>query len=386
MVKHILRPRDRSQLAQWAALAAVLILFCSIDDDTIAAEPKPAWQQEWEKTLQAAKKEGQVTVYIAGYEAVLPDFETDYPGIRLVAVAVRGSDLAQRLAAERRAEKYVADVYSAGGGSLYRLLYHGKMLDPITPALILPEITDQSKWYQQKHHYSDPEGRYIFNYVGSATYGGVSYNTKLLDPKEFKSYWDLIDPKWKGKILARDIRVAGPGSGNARFFYHHPALGAPFIRKLFGEMDVTLFRDYRQGPDWLAVGKYALCFSCDVDVLKDQGLPVNTIGPNVFKEGGAMVQQFGSLTLVNKAPHPNAAKVFINWLLSRRGQIALQKRLANGENPADSLRIDIPKDDVPMLSRRLEGVNYLDASKPEWLSMEPILQVMNEALKAAGKN
>jgi hypothetical protein len=147
-----------------------------------------------------------------------------------------------------------------------------------------------------------------------------------------------------------------------------------------------LFRDYRQGPDWLAVGKYSICFSCDVDVLKDQGLPVDAIGPNVFKEGGAMVQQFGSLTLVNKAPHPNAAKVFINWLLSRRGQIALQKRLADGENPADSLRIDIPKDDVPLLVRRMEGVRYLDASNPEWLSMKPILKVMNEALQAAGKN
>jgi len=122
-----------------------------------------------------------------------------------------------------------------------------------------------------------------------------------------------------------------------------------------------------------------------VDILKDQGLPLATIGPMVFKEGGAMIQQFGSVTLVNKAPHPNAAKVFINCLLSRRGQITLQKRLANGESPADSLRIDIPKDDVPMLVRRVEGVKYLDASNPEWLDMKPILKVMNEALKSPEK-
>ncbi|HXV79206.1 MAG TPA: extracellular solute-binding protein [Candidatus Binatia bacterium] len=376
--------KSLSQIFQRTVLAVGFLLFWVIDG-TVAAQAKPNWEQEWEKTLEAAKKEGQVTVYIAGYEAVLPDFQKDYPDIKLVAVAARGSDLVQRLSAERRAEKYLADVYSAGGGSLYRILYLGKMLDPIKPALILPEITDPTKWYQQKHHYSDPEEQYIFNYVGSATYGGIGYNTELVDPKEFKSYWDLLDAKWKGKIIARDIRTPGPGSGNARFFFHHPELGAPFIRKLFGEMDITLFRDYRQGPDWLAVGKYAICFSCDVDVLKQQGLPVETIGPNVFKEGGAMVQQFGSLTMVNKAPHPNAAKVFINWLLSRRGQIALQKRLANGESPADSLRIDIPKDDVPLLVRRMEGVKYLDASKPEWLSMKPILKVMNEALKSAGK-
>ena len=98
------------------------------------------------------------------------------------------------------------------------------------------------------------------------------------------------------------------------------------------------------------------------------------------------MQQFGTLTLVNRAPHPNAAKVFINWLLSRRGQMALQKSQANAESPADSLRIDIPKDEVPILNRRIDGIKYLDTGKPEWIEMKPIIDVVNEALKAAGKN
>jgi ABC-type Fe3+ transport system substrate-binding protein len=115
-------------------------------------------------------------------------------------------------------------------------------------------------------------------------------------------------------------------------------------------------------------------------------LPVDTFGPRVFKEGGGLVQQFGTLTLVNRAPHPNAAKVFINWLLSRRGQMALQKSQANAESPADSLRIDIPKDEVPFEQRRLPDIKYLDTGKPEWMDMKPVLDVVNEALKAAGKN
>src|SRR5262249_10926953 len=158
------------------------------------------------------------------------------------------------------------------------------------------------------------------------------------------------------------------------------------IRKLYGEMDVTLFRDYRQGTDWLAVGKAALCFFCEIDVSKQQGLPLETFGPGVFKEGAGLVQQFGTLGLVNRAPHPNAAKVFVNCLLSRKGKIVLKKNMLNTENPADSLRIDIPKDNVPLLSRRVEGVKYLDTSRLEWQEMKPILDVMNEALKAAGKN
>jgi ABC-type Fe3+ transport system substrate-binding protein len=113
---------------------------------------------------------------------------------------------------------------------------------------------------------------------------------------------------------------------------------------------------------------------------------VDTFGPNIFKEGGGLVQQFGTVTLINRAPHPNAARVFINWLLSRRGQIALQKNLVNSESPPDSLRIDIPKDDVPLHARRVEGVNYIDTSKPEWQDMKPVLNIMNEALKTAGKS
>jgi len=359
-------------------LSSASVSFC--------AQAKPTWQQEWEKTLEAAKKEGQVTVYISGYEAVLAHFEREFPEIKVVAVTGRGNQLGQRLLTERRAEKYLADVVSSGANPNYQQFYAAKALDPIKSALLLPEVTDPTKWYLKKHQYSDPEGQYVFNYVGSATYGAVNYNTKLVDAKDFKSYWDLLQPKWKGKIEVRDIREAGPGAGNTRFFYYHSELGPGFIRKLFGEMDATLFRDFRQGPDWLATGKYAICFFCDVDVLKQQGLPVDTFGPRVFKEGGGLVQQFGTLALVNRGPHPNAAKIFINWLLSRRGQIALQHSQVNAESPADSLRIDIPKDEVPFQSRRLDGVKYLDTGRPEWIEMKPILEVVNEALKAAGKN
>ena len=366
-------------------LAAAVFMVLSLGG-LVHSNAQSDWKKEWNKTLEAAKKEGQVTVYISGYDAVLPHFEKEYPDIELTAVTGRGNQLGQRLLTERRAEKHIADVVSAGANPNYQQFYTAKALDPIKAALILPEVTDQTKWYQKKHQYSDPEGRYVFNYVGSATYGAVNYNTKRVDAKAFKSYWDLLNPKWKGKIIARDIRQAGPGSGNTRFFYYHPELGASFIKKLFGEMDLTLFRDFRQGPDWLATGKYSICFFCDVDVLKRQGLPVDTFGPGAFKEGGGLVQQFGTLGLVNRAPHPNAAKVFINWLLSRNGQIALQKSMINSESPPDSLRIDIPKDDVPYQSRRLDEIKYLDTGRPEWINMKPIIEVVNEALKSAGKN
>ncbi len=58
-----------------------------------AAEAKPAWQAEWEKVLAAAKKEGQVAVYISGYEEVLPEFQKEYPEIKVLPTTGRGSQI-----------------------------------------------------------------------------------------------------------------------------------------------------------------------------------------------------------------------------------------------------------------------------------------------------
>jgi len=288
--------------------------------------------------------------------------------------------------AERRAGKFIADVSSEGITSNYRALHLAKSFDPIKPALLLPEVTDESHWYQGKHRYIDPEGQFVFRYVGTQQQGNIAYNTKLVNPKEIRSVWDLVDARWKGKIIARDVRVPGPGSAPMRFFYLHPAIGPTFIKKLFGEMDVTLFRDFRQSIDWLASGKASLCFFCsDTDKAKLQGLPVDEFVN--FKEGAPLVTQYGTLALLNRAPHANAAKVFINWFLSRDGQIALQKSLArSGAETADSLRIDIPKDDVKPENRRAPGVNYLDIdSQVEWTEMKPVLAIFEEALANAEK-
>ena len=151
-------------------------------------------------------------------------------------------------------------------------------------------------------------------------------------------------------------------------------------------MDATLFRDFRQGPDWLATGKYAICFFCDVDVLKRQGLPVDTFGPKVFqrrRRPGAAVRYPGA----GQPRAPSQCRQGFHQLAAvARRQIALQRRTMNAESPADSLRIDIPKEEVPYDNRRLDGIKYLDTGKPEWIEMKPIIDVVNEALKAVGKH
>jgi iron(III) transport system substrate-binding protein len=254
-------------------------------------------------------------------------------------------------------------------------------LDPIKPVLLLPEVVDESKWWQGKHYYSDPEKQFLFRYVASAQLGQISYNTQLLQPKEFTSFWDFLNPKWKGKILARDIRLPGTGGSAIRLFYNSPELGPGFVRKLFAETDITLFRDRRQGLDWLAAGKFPICFWCEgVEKAESQGLPVGMFGR--MKEGAGLSAGQGIITLVNQAPHPNAARIFINWFLSRDGQLNFQRALGKAdEGSPDSMRIDIPKDDVDAKSRRIDSVKYVDTE--QWQAMKAILALVDEALAQA---
>ncbi len=370
-------------------MTALMFLFSCLglvqENFTVSAEEKP-WQVEWANTVEAAKKEGQVTVYstLRGLPRVRL-FQKKYPQIKYVVVSGRGSQLAQRILAEWRAGKTIADVVSTGARTSYQTLHARNLLDPIKPAFILPEILDKSLWFQGKHRYVDPKGEYVFVYIGNVARAG-SYNTRLVNPDQVKSYWDFLKPKFRGKIIARDIRSPGSGGDVMRFFYHHPELGPDFIRRLFSETEITLTRSNRQGIDWLSVGKFHLgLFLGRVQLAKEQGLPVDQFDPHLFKEGAPLGIGAGSLTLMRNAPHPNAAKVFINWLLSREGQITVQKEEARAGGGADSMRIDIPKKDISSVYRRRKGAKYLFVATSERTDMEPIYKLVNEALATKEK-
>jgi iron(III) transport system substrate-binding protein len=367
----------------WSYLLLSISLFVLGAVPTYAASQSD-WTKDWEQTLAAAKKEGQVTIYIYRYEGLLQDFKKDYPSINVVSITGRGNELTNRIMAERRAGKFIADVYSGGTNSLYNTLYKGKALDPIKPLLILPEVTDLTKWYGNEHRYADPEGKYIFAFIGSPSNAQLAYNSKLVNPNEFKSYQDVTNPKWKGKIVSLDPRDTGLGA-TMQFYYYSPEIGPEFMKKFFGGMEITYSKNFRQMTDWLAQGKFAICMGCkDSMRAKNQGLPVDDFDTNKWKEGSSFSAGGGSFSYLNQAPHPNAAKVFINWFLSRKGQIALQK-LGDVDDPANSRRIDIPKDDLPTDARMQSGVKYFDVVKPEYGDMKPIFDLAKEIMAGVEK-
>ncbi|MBM2803876.1 MAG: Extracellular solute-binding protein [Deltaproteobacteria bacterium] len=353
-----------------------------------AAESKLAWQVEWEKTVKAAEEEGALVLYMTqAFEPVFREvFQKKFPKIKVTLVTGRGPDLSQRVMSERRAEKFAVDLYVSGNISPLTVFHKAKILEPVKHLLLLPEVLDTSAWYEGKHHYDDPENRFIFVFEGTPRSGEITYNTKLVNPAEIKSYWDLLSPKWKGKIVSVDPLVSGPISAAHIFFYKHPELGAEFLRRFHGDTDIAIVRSNEQMLDWLSAGKYVFGIGArDVDNAMMQGLPLNQFLPASLKEGSSVTAYNGTLSYFNRAPHPNAAKVAANWLLSREGQAAWLDSNQKTGGLYDSLREDISKEKVSERARRVKGAKFLWLN-PEWIAeLDTIRDIIKKALASAGK-
>jgi iron(III) transport system substrate-binding protein len=366
-------------------VAGVLLIQSA---QSVLAAAGDAWKAEWEKTLAAAKKEGEISFYGSqGYDKVFEVFQKKYPEIKVNSITNRrGSEHGQAVMTERRAGKYLVDLFIDGVVTPIQVFLKANILDPIRPNLILPEVLDESKWWEGKHHYADAEGKYIFIFQGNVHGGENAYNTKLVNPKEVKSYWDFLDPKWKGKMVAYDVSRVTTVAHALRFFYNHPDLGPEFVRRFFSEADLTYSRDERQMIDWLGAGKFQIAwFVSDIRDAAKQGLPVRFFEPSAFKEGAFVGPTQGGVTLFKNAPHPNAAKAAINWLLSREGQDAYQTIFAQLNDIRQSMREDIPQDVIPAEFRRVKGVKYIYSGRPQWLDMSAVAKLIKEAQKEAKK-
>ena len=363
-------------MEQWSIRFIALLLYCSIAPFSVGAD----WTAEWEKAVQGARKEGEIALW-GDMEITNPEiaaaFTKEHPSIKVVTVTGKVGDLMPRILAERRAGKYLADLYSGGlGGRAFYDFHRAGVLDPLRQLLVLPEVTDGSRWLNGKHHYADSNNQYVFMFEGSPAGVGLYYNTRLVNPKDFTSYWDLLSPKWKGKIAL--FERPGTGSPSLIRFYYNPQLGPEFLRRLLSEMDLTVSQERRQATDWLGSGKLPLCIDCaDTDRARKQGVPVEEFDRRYLKEAKNEISTSGNsgLALINKAPHPSAAKLFVNWFLSRQGQ-AVWQNVMNTKvvEPSNSMRTDIPKGDVLPEARREEGKYEVTG----FLDPDPAVKLVNE--------
>ena len=202
-------------------LSVPLLIWLLSGSILYAAETNPALQNDWAQTLKKAQDEGQLSIYGSSrYDLLFSEFQKQYPQIKISVTTTRGSDVLSRLMTERRAGKYLVDLHLGSANASY-LLYKAKIVDRLKPNLVLPEITDETKWWAGKHRYLDAEREYIFSFDGESQML-FAYNTNLVNADDVKSLWNFLDPKWRRKIVALDPTSQIGVSVGLRFIYYHP--------------------------------------------------------------------------------------------------------------------------------------------------------------------
>jgi iron(III) transport system substrate-binding protein len=319
-----------------------VLLLAAVSGVAIAG---PSWQEEWERVLRAAKSEGKLAMIgplgTDRRDALTEAFQSKY-GITVEYHADAGAGILPRLSAERKAGLYLWDVLVSGTSTVLENLIPNKIVDTLEPTLILPEVKESKNWRGGALEFLDP-GRQLL--VMTLIQRGTLYvNSNLVNPKEFSSYKDLLDSKWKGKIVGDDPRKSGTGQATFLFFYRHPELGADFIRAL-SRQGLTLLKNYAQEVDMLGQGRFPLGVGLSDSMIEERtkrGVPIVIVDPRQMKEGTPISPVSGGLSLVNRAPHPNAAKLYINWLLSKEAQTIFARATGYISN-----RVDVPTDHAP---------------------------------------
>jgi len=372
---------DRPWGVIWKSFALGLLSLAVLMPQAWAASS--SGKAEWDRVLEAAKKEGKVVVFgppgANARQALADSFQKAFPEIQVEYQGATGATTAPRILSEQKSGIYAVDVHVGGTTTMLESLVPAKALDPIPPALILPEVTDLSKWYQGRLDYSDSAEKHNLVFT-AAVKVPVAINPEAVKESEIRSYWDLLNPKWSGKIAMRDPMGAGPGLATATFWYAHPQLGVKFMRDLFNKQQVTLSRDDRQLLEWVVRGRYAIVISpseLEATDLKSKGINIDLLGAEQFKEGSYLTAAFGSMALMKRAPHPNAAKLYLNWLLTRDGQTQWTKL-----SGYPSRRLDAPRDHLNSMLVPKERVEYQPNYKEEFVRLKgDILKLLGEIVK-----
>jgi iron(III) transport system substrate-binding protein len=300
-------------LVKGTAALAVAGLALALATESPAAPNSDAINKKVAEHYEAAKKEGEVIWYTTTREAYtkkMSEFwKQKFPGVKLTILRKQSPQLVQTIEAELAAGKPRADVFTTS------LSYTGvefKQKGYYTP--YKPTNFDRID-----AKFKDPDGYWIAQHM---TLLLGAYNTKAIDKKDLpKKYSDLLDPKWKGKLLSAHPTTSGSHSG----FYgglieYNVEGGWEFLKKL-KEQDVMFVRGNAEAARMVVAGERPLGItisSANLFVARSKGQPID-----VFTYEDGVVVNNPPEGILKTAPHPNAAKLFIEWKFSDEGQAQL---------------------------------------------------------------
>ncbi|MGA2395767.1 MAG: extracellular solute-binding protein [Candidatus Lustribacter sp.] len=332
------------------ALAATVALAAAA-----RAAPACAQTDAMKALIAAAQAEGSVTIdgppVDTARKFLTEDFQRAF-GIPVAYISSTNSASGARVRAERAAGKFLLDVLVAGGDTPTLTYLPAGWLDRVEPILIAPDVLDPRKW-RDDHLWYEDDAHTILRTLQSVS-PELVVNTKFVQPRDVPTWKALLDPKWQGKIIAKDPAVSGAGTSLIAMLYLQ--FGPDYVRRLYQDQKPLISRDARQAVQFLAQGAYPILMGPEpVDVAEFQrmGYPLEYVFP--ADAPTTLTGSYGLISLVNKAPHPNAAKLFINWLAGREPQ----EKFAEARFSA-SLRTDVKYHGLPSWVFPQRGGRYMD--------------------------
>jgi iron(III) transport system substrate-binding protein len=294
---------SRRDILQGSAALALGTVFAT----PARAEAPPA-EAITPQLIEAAKKEGKVVWYtaidLAVAERISGAFKQKFPGVEVQVERTGAERVFQRIGQEYASNVHAVDVVNSSDAS--------HLLTWKTQGLLLPYVPeDVAKYYKPEHR--DPDG----TYAGfRATLSPIAYNTRQVKAEEAPtSFNDLLDPKWKGKIVK-----AHPGySGTilTATFEMVRDIGWDFYERL-ARQNIMQVQSATDPPKKLSLGERAIMADgteYNVLLLKEAGQPVEPVYPT---EGTPFV--VGPNGIFKAAPNPNAAKLFQNYCFTPDAQ------------------------------------------------------------------
>ena len=289
----------------------------------------------WQKVVSDARKEGNLTLYANAFTGdigteIVRLFKEKY-GITVEIITGRGNEQIERMKTEQRIGNIVADVMESSSLNVLNAKDAGVVVSPGE----LPVLREKNVWIVPPA--LDPEGN-AFNYMASPI--PVWASTKMRPEDEPRAWKDLLAPKWKGQMIMSDpVISSGPYLAFIPLL-NNKLIDEDFLRALGNQevfLDVASTRDIAKK---VGAGQYLLGLgfsSNSAGAFIREGLPLKPLD----MAEGVTVSGLG-VAMVRKAPHPNAARLFLNWALSAEGQAKLSQLTS-----APGVRSDVPDFSVP---------------------------------------
>lgn len=372
-----LRPPIVKAAATLVAAAAVTACITSVG----AAQSRDT--QQWKDLIAAAKADGKLVVshYTEkAIEDILDRFSNEF-GIEVEKSAARPSTAVPRIMTEQKAGQYNWDVMVQPVNNVRLVLEPAGALQPVLPLLVIDEVKNPDNWYGGLKGNVPMDPLYPF-YDGISPPGvGFQVNRDKVSREEVSDWPDLLKPRWKGKKFGI-YYVARPANLTIALACLRPGYASDeewmkYVRAFFAQEPVASRRG-RTVSDWVAQGRFDVTVGggntyLDRLIRKRKLNIEDTRGTNHC--GTAPTGTGRSLSVLARAPHPNAAKLFVNWYLTRDVQEALVQAYWKIGSEVVSRRKDVGHPDPEFKARTVKEF------EEGWMHGKGLMSTSDEGLR-----